>query len=134
MGTRLIIGAILTFAGFITIAICYLGSNNPKQPKWTSEMIMGSFIIPLAIGGMVLGPMLLGEGFWVNRAFLTSFDITVALSILVAGVMILLMMRIPKRIAAYNAQRNPADLESSGKERKSKAKSGASNNPVRQGA
>lgn len=133
MGTRLIIGAVLTISGFITIAICYLGSNNPKQPKWTSEMIMGSFIIPLAIGGMVMGPMLLGEAFLVNRASLTSFDITVALSILVAGVVILLMMRIPKRVAAYNAQRNLADLEKTGEERKSTAKSGASGNPVGQG-
>jgi hypothetical protein len=134
MGTRLIAGAILTILGFITIAICYLGSNNPKQPKWTSEMFMGSFIIPLAIAGMVMGPMLLVEAFWLNRASLTSYDITVALSILVAGVVILLMMRIPKRVAAYNAQQNLADLEKTGKERKSMAKSGASGNPAGQRA
>lgn len=109
MGTRLIIGAILTVAGFIIIAICYLGSRNPSKPRWTSEIIMGSFIIPLSIGGMVMGPMLMGEAMWVNGDSLTSFDTTVAFSILAAGVIILLMMRIPKRAAAYDALSSAAE-------------------------
>lgn len=110
MGTRFIIGAIFTVLGFLTIAAGYLGSRNPKEPKWASDMMMGTFIIPLAIGGLVLGPMLLGEALLLHGDLLTSYDIMVALSILVAGVVTLIMMRIPKRIKAYEALRQAAEL------------------------
>src|SRR3990172_12930402 len=61
MNARLIVGALATAAGFIGIAISYLGARNPREPKWAGEMIMGSFIVPLSLGGIVLGLMLLLE-------------------------------------------------------------------------
>ncbi len=111
MGTRLIIGAIFTSLGFITIAVCYLGSRNPKEPKWASDTIMGTFIIPFAIGSIVMGPMLLGEALFLHSDLLSSSDITVSLSILVAGIFVLFMMRIPKHIEAYEALRKAAERQ-----------------------
>lgn len=134
MGTRLIIGAILTSLGFITIALCYLGARNPKEPRWTDDMIMESFIIPLAIGALLTGPMLLGEAFFVHGDTLTPYDSTVALSILAAGVAILFMMRIPKRVAAYDALRNAAELQKPAGDRKKREKTGVSTNTLGQGA
>lgn len=110
MGTRLVIGAFFTVLGFITFAVCYLGSRNPKEPKWTSDTIMGSVLIPLVIGSIVMGLMLMGEALLIHSDLLTSYDITVALSILVAGIVTLIMMRIPKRIKAYEALCKAAEL------------------------
>lgn len=128
MGTRLIIGAIFTVLGIITFAVCYLGSRNPKEPKWTSDTIMGSVIIPLVIGSIVMGPMLMGEALLIHSDLLTSYDIMIALSILVAGIVTLIMMRIPKRIKAYEALHNVAELPKPEETRVSR------NNTLSQGA
>ena len=134
MGTRLIIGAILTVVGFISIVICYLGERNPRKPIWTSEMIMGSFIIPFSIGMIVMGPMLLAEGFLIHRDLLSSTDETVALSILAAGIATIFLMRISKRVAKYEVMRDAMELQKPEEAQVHSQTPGAPMSPLGQGA
>ncbi len=110
MGTRLIIGAVLIVLAIIGIAVCYLVTHNPKPPKWASEMFIGSVILPLVVGAIFMGPMLVGEAMLYNFHALDFSDVMVALSILVAGVLALLMIRIPKRLEAYEALRSAVEV------------------------
>ena len=109
MNTRLILGALITVLSIIVLAICYLGERNPRKSFWTSENYMAN-IIALLVGGIVIGPMLLAEAFLVNLDMLSSMDIMVALGILASGAIILFMMRIKKRVAAYDALLNTPEF------------------------
>ena len=115
MDTRLILGALVTVLSIITIAICYLAERNPRKPFWAGENFMAN-IIALTVGGIVLGPMLLAEAFLVNLDMLSNMDIMVALAILAAGVIILFMMRIKKRVASYDALLNTPEFRNSTKQ------------------
>jgi len=102
MGTRIILGALLTDVSILIAALLYLGARNPKNPKWAGEQVM-TWILPLVTGGIVVGPFLLAEGFIFNFSALGSTEIVTTLVILGVGVGALLLMRIPKRVAAYEA-------------------------------
>jgi hypothetical protein len=112
MNTRLILGALITVLSIIVLAICYLGERNPRKSFWTSENYMAN-IIALLVGGIVIGPMLLAEAFLVNLDMLSRTDIMVALGILASGAIILFMMRIKKRVAAYDALLNTPEFRNS---------------------
>ena len=112
MNTRLILGALITVLSIIIMAFCYLGERNPRKSFWTSENYMAN-IIAFTVGGIVLGPMLLVEAFLVNLDMLTGMDIMVALGILASGAIILFMMRIKKRVAAYDALLNTPEFRNS---------------------
>jgi hypothetical protein len=115
MNTRLILGALITVLSIIVLAICYLGERNPRKSFWTSENYMAN-IIAFTVGGIVLGPMLLAEAFLVNLDMLSRVDIMGALGILAAGAIILFMMRIKKRVAAYDALLDTPEFRYSGKQ------------------
>ncbi|MBU1566045.1 MAG: hypothetical protein KJ630_10500 [Proteobacteria bacterium] len=106
MSGRLIIGAILLAVSVVSIAICYLGARNPREPKWADDTIMGNFIIPLAVGGIFMGPMFLGEAFLGNLDLLSTMDMIIAFGILGAGVLVIFLLRIKKRVAEYDVLRN----------------------------
>ena len=110
MGTKLIIGVVLIFLAGIAIAVCYLATRNPRQPKWASDSVIGTVILPLAVGALFMGPMFVGQALF-NRESLSYSDIMVALSVFVAGMIILLLMRIPKRVASYDALRSAAEMQ-----------------------
>jgi hypothetical protein len=110
MNVRLIAGALAIAASLVGIAICYLGARNPREPKWAGEMIMGSFLIPLSLGGIILGLMLLLEAIVKNAGMLGLSDIIAVLVILAAGIAVIFMLRIKKRIAAYDALRNTPEF------------------------
>ena len=102
MGTRIILGALVTDISILIVALLYIGARNPKNPWWAGDQVM-TWILPLVTGGVVVGPFLLIEGFGFNFSTLGTTEILTALAILGAGVGILLLMRIPKRVAAYEA-------------------------------
>lgn len=102
MGARIILGALLTDVSILIAALLYLGARNPKNPMWAGDQVM-TWILPLVTGGIVVGPFLLVEGFGFNFSKLGTTEIITTLAILGAGVGILLLMRIPKRVAAYEA-------------------------------
>jgi hypothetical protein len=106
MNSKLIWGALMTAAGFLAIALCYLGARNPREPKWASDNIMGSIILPIALGLGVMGPMLLVDSILNSASSLGILDFIVALGILAAGGAILYMLRIQSRAASYDAIRN----------------------------
>jgi hypothetical protein len=110
MNERLIVGVLAIVVGFLGIAICYLGARNPREPKWTGEMIMGSFLIPLFMGSGILGLMLSIDGLIKGTASLGAADIAVALGILAAGLAVFLLLGIKKRVAAYDALRNTSEI------------------------
>lgn len=103
MGTRILVGALLTDLSIIIAALLYLGARNPKNPWWAGEQAM-NWILPLVTGGIVVGPFLLIEGFFFNFSSLGATDMVTTATLLGAGVVVLLLMRIPKRVAAYEAQ------------------------------
>lgn len=109
MGTRVVIGAVLIVLAVIVIAACYLAERNPKRPGWANDMAIQSFILPLVVGALFIGSFLMGEGLLIHRESLTAADIIMALSALCGGVVILLLMRIPQRVAAYEAERSATD-------------------------
>lgn len=102
MGTRMIVGALLTDISIIIMALLYIGARNPKNPWWANEHVM-NWVLPLVTGAIVAGPFLLVEGFVFNFNALGSTDILISLTLLGAGVAILFLMRIPKRVAAFEA-------------------------------
>lgn len=102
MGTRIIVGALMTDISIIIVALLYIGARNPKNPWWANENVM-NWVLPLVTGAIVVGPFLLIEGFVFNLNALGSKDILISLTLLGAGAAILLLMRIPKRVAAYTA-------------------------------
>lgn len=110
MSTRLFVGAVITVMSFLSIAICYLGTRNPRAPKWADDTIMGSFILPLATGGLFMGPLFIGEVLLGNLELLSIADMCIALGIFAAGILILFMMRIKKRVAEYDALRNTPEF------------------------
>ena len=109
MNTRLILGALITVLSIIVLAVCYLAERNPRKSFWNSDNYMAN-IIAILVGGIVIGPMLLVEGFLVNLDMLSRMDIIVALGILAAGAIILFMMRIKKRAASYDALLNTPEF------------------------
>lgn len=111
MNTRLIIGAVVLVLSVVSIAICYLGARNPREPKWADDSIMGNFIIPLAVGGIFIGPMFLGEALLGNLDLLTTTDMIIAFGILGAGVLFIFMLRINKRVAQYDILRNSPEFK-----------------------
>lgn len=110
MDTRLMFGAVIIAISIVGFAICYLGARNPLQPKWTSESIMGNVIIPMIVGGFVIGPMFFIEYFIVHLSDLKIFDLLVASSVIVAALALVKMMRINKRIAAYEKEKNTSSF------------------------
>jgi ABC-type enterobactin transport system permease subunit len=102
MGTRIIVGALLTDFAIIIAALMYIGARNPKNTWWGGENAM-NWILPLVTGAIVTGPCLLIEGFIFNFNALGSMDITIGLTILGAGAAILFLMRIPKWLAEFEA-------------------------------
>lgn len=102
MGTRIIVGALMTDISIIIVALLYIGARNPKNPWWANENVM-NWVLPLITGAIVVGPFLLVEGFVFNFSALGSTDILISLTTLGAGAAILLLMRIPKRVAAFEA-------------------------------
>ena len=101
MDTRLLVGAVCIAMGIVSIAICYLGTRNPRQPKWACEAIMANFIVPVVVGCLAIGPMLIGEYVIVHRSDLKVIDLLTALSIITASIIFVKMLRIGKRVAAY---------------------------------
>lgn len=100
MDTRLILGAVLLDISIIIFAICYISERMPRKPVWTDEKYM-SFILPLTVGSLAFGLMFTGEAFMSRLSSITFTDISTFLAILAAGVIILFLMRIKKRVAAY---------------------------------
>lgn len=102
MGTKIIVGALMTDIAIIIAAIMYLGARSPKITWWGSEKAM-TWILPLVTGAIVIGPCLLIEGLVFNFNALGSTDIVICLTLLGAGAAILFLMRIPKKVAAFEA-------------------------------
>jgi len=107
MDTRLLVGAICIATGILGIAICYLGARNPRQPKWACETVMANFLVPSIVGALSIGPMLICEYVIVHRSDLKVVDLLIALSIIAAATIIVKMLHIGKRVAAYE-QKGPA--------------------------
>jgi len=101
MDTRLLVGAICVATGILGIAICYLGARNPRQPKWACETVMANVLVPSIVGSLAIGPMLLCEYVIVHRSDLKVIDLLIALSIIAAAIIIVKMLHIDKRVAAY---------------------------------
>lgn len=114
MSIRLFVGATIIVLSFISIAICYLAARNPRQPKWATDTVVGSFITPLATGGIFGGAMAMGEALFVNFDLLTTLDLVIAMGILAAGVLFIFMMRIGKRVEEYEAMGNSPEVKNSG--------------------
>ena len=112
MDTRLILGAVLLDISIIIFAICYIGERMPRKPVWTDEKYM-SFIMPLTVGSLAFGLMFTGEAFMSRLSSLTFADISIFLAILAAGGIVLFLMRIKKRVAAFAALE---DAQALGKE------------------
>jgi len=104
METRLLVGAVCIALSIIGIAICYLGARNPRQPKWASEGIMANILTPAIVGGLSIGPMLICEYLFVHRSDLSIVDLLAAASIIAASGIFVKMMKIEKRVAAYEQQ------------------------------
>jgi uncharacterized MnhB-related membrane protein len=102
MGTKIILGALLTDFAIVIAALMYIGARNPKNPWWGSESAM-TWVLPLVTGALVIGPCLLVEGFVFNFNALGSTDIAISLALLGAAVAILFLMRIPKKVAVFEA-------------------------------
>jgi hypothetical protein len=102
MITRLVFGALLTDLSIILAAFLYLGARNPKNPWWVNDQVM-TWVLPLITGGIVVGPFLLVEGLFFSKNGLAMSDLITTLVILGAGAVFLLLMRIPRRVAAYEA-------------------------------
>ena len=102
MVTRLIFGALLTDLSIILAAFLYLGARNPKNPWWVNDQVM-TWVLPLITGGIVVGPFLLIEGLFFNKTGLAMSDLITTAVILGVGVVFLVLMRIPRRVAAYEA-------------------------------
>jgi hypothetical protein len=102
METNIVMGATLTVISALILAITFIGARDPKKPWWGGEAVMIS-ILPCAIYGAYTGLALLALGFVFNFDMLGSKDIAISLTLLGAGTAILLLMRIPKRLAAFEA-------------------------------
>lgn len=102
MVTRLVFGALLTDLSIILAAFLYLGARNPKNPWWVNDQVM-TWVLPLITGGIVVGPFLLVEGLFFSKNGLAMSDLVTTLVILGAGAAFLVLMRIPRRVAAYEA-------------------------------
>jgi hypothetical protein len=102
MLTRLVVGALLTDLSIIAAAFLYVGARNPKNPWWVNDQVM-TWVLPLITGAVVVGPFLLIEGLFFSKNGLVMSDLITALVILGAGGLFLVLMRIPRRVAAYEA-------------------------------
>ena len=102
MGTRIIVGALMTDFSIIIAALLYIGARDPKNPWWANETAM-NWILPLVTGAIVVGPFLLVEGFVFNFKALGSTSIAICMALLVAGAAILFLMRIPRKVAVFEA-------------------------------
>ena len=101
METRLLVGAACIATGIITIAICYLGARNPRQPKWACEAVMANILVPAIVGCLAIGPMLIAEYIFTRGSEMKLVDLVLAAIIIAASVVCVKLLRIKKRVAAY---------------------------------
>jgi hypothetical protein len=102
METNIVMGATLTVISALILAITFIGARDPKKPWWGGETVMTT-LLPCAICGVIAGLAILVVGFVFNFDMLVSKDIAISLTLLGAGTVILLLMRIPKRLTAFEA-------------------------------
>jgi len=104
MDTRLLVGAACIATGIITIAICYLGARNPRQPIWACEAVMANILVPAIVGSLAIGPMLIAEYLITHGREMKMVDLFLAAVIIAASVVFVKLLRIRKRVAAYEQQ------------------------------
>jgi drug/metabolite transporter (DMT)-like permease len=110
MNTRFIVGAIILAVSVVSIAVIYLVARNPMKSKCTDETTTGNVILSLAVGGLVIGPTLLGEGLFGNLDLLSAMDMIIAFGILGLGILTIFLLRIKKRVTGYEVLRNDPAL------------------------
>jgi hypothetical protein len=102
----LIIGSLLISLAVLLFCVVLLAFRNPNPPFWASDMWVGNlhsiFMITLGLGGlMAIGSTL----FNAEAGSYTTVELTISVVILAAMVIIVKLMRIKKRLAAFQGQR-----------------------------
>ena len=110
MNTRFIAGAIILAVSIVSIAVIYLVARNPRKSKCTDETTTGNVILSLAVGGLVIGPALLGEGLFGNLDLVSVMDMIIAFGILGVGILTVFLLRIKKRVGEYDGLPNDPTL------------------------
>jgi hypothetical protein len=85
----------------LALVACLLAARNPRQSLLANDFLAGSVILPLALGMLVLGGMLVGEALFFRFSSLSPRSLVTALGIFAAGIAVYLLIGVKKRLKAY---------------------------------
>lgn len=106
MDLRLVVGMLCAVVAVLSLIACLLASRNPDPPQWANDFLIGSIIVPLALGALSIGGMLAGEALIVRFASLSLSSILATLGIFATSIFIYMLMGVKKRLAAYEKAAN----------------------------
>jgi hypothetical protein len=96
--------------GIIGFFATLLWSRNPQRPAWASEFLIGSILLPLVLGALVIGGCFLVKGIvTLGQLNLTVGELVSLAGIAVGTLVVCKLMRVKKRLSAYaTAAHQPA--------------------------
>jgi hypothetical protein len=95
----------------LVLVACLLAARNPRQSLLTNDFLVGSVIIPLALGMLTIGGMLVGEALFLRFSSLSPRSLATALGIFAAGIAVYLLIGVKKRLKAYEqAEHSPKTI------------------------
>jgi len=101
---ELVYGVLFLAVGVIGIMVSLLGSRNPQRPRWASDFVVGSVILPLVIGALVMGVSFLIMAILNLDQLSLGFRELMAMAGIIAATLVACKtMRIKKRLAEYAA-------------------------------
>ena len=93
--------SILTFAA-VLFALLFIGVRNPKPARWKAEAMVANVYAPLIIALGIFGAVFIVQ--WAANFSIGTLswqEICLAATVVVAGVLVLKLLRIKKRLAQY---------------------------------
>jgi hypothetical protein len=101
MDSRLLAGAICCVAAALVLVACLLAARNPRQSLLANDFLVGSVILPLALGMLSIGGMLVAEALLFRFSSLSPRSLATALGVFAAGSAVYLLIGVKKRLKAY---------------------------------
>lgn len=97
----LVVGVLCLSICFLLYVFTLLSCRNPSHPRWTSDTMVGSCIIPFAVGLLVVGVSSLCHAFFAEEVLPSAKNWGAAGGIVIATVVLYLLLGVRKRLAIY---------------------------------
>lgn len=104
----LLLGITCCCLSIILLVVVLLGARHPGQPKWASDFMVQYVWVIVILGFASLGLTLFGFAFSANSTPATTTEIISSLAIAVGTTVLLKLIGVKKRLAAYAVGRQAA--------------------------